>query len=131
MEQKLQGRKLMTECNKCGTGIEPGESYEFQGKLLCEDCYMDVMNPPKTCDPWAVHLAKSSIIQDGFQLTALQEEILSLLKEHGPMQMEEITAKLEINEAEFRNAFATLRHMELARGFKKGDNVYYTLFSQE
>ena len=26
----------------------------FQGKLLCEDCCFELMNPPKVCDPLAV-----------------------------------------------------------------------------
>lgn len=119
----------MAECNKCGTNIDADESYDYQGKALCEDCYIDVMNPPKTCDPWAVHLAKSTVIQKGVQLTPLQEKILNLLKEHGALQAEEVTAKLQISESEFRNAFATLRHMELARGCKKDQDTYYTLFN--
>jgi hypothetical protein len=38
-------------------------------------------------------------------------------------------SELKISESEFKNNFATLRHMELARGLKEGDKVSYTLFS--
>jgi hypothetical protein len=38
-------------------------------------------------------------------------------------------SELKISESEFKNNFATLRHMELARGFKEGDKVCYALFA--
>jgi hypothetical protein len=118
----------MAECDSCGTSIEKGEECEHLGRILCEDCYLDALNPPKACDPWAVHTAKSSMAQ-GKHLTPLQEGILSLLKERGASTAEELMNQLEISDSEFKNAFATLRHMELARGFKDGDKVYYTLFA--
>jgi predicted ArsR family transcriptional regulator len=61
-------------------------------------------------------------------LTAEQQEILDLIKKNGPLTAEEICTKLSINSNELQRNFATLRHMELARGFKRGNQVYYTLF---
>jgi hypothetical protein len=121
-------RDQMAECNSCGVSIEKGEEFEHLGRTLCEDCYLDALNPPKACDPWAVHTAKSSMAQ-GQQLTPQQEKILALLKDRGPLTAQEVMSELKISEAEFKNSFATLRHMELARGFKEGDKVSYTLFS--
>jgi len=118
----------MAECNSCGVSIGKGEEFEHLGRTLCEDCYLDALNPPKACDPWAVHTAKSSMAQ-GQQLTPLQERILTLLKDCGPLTAQEVMSELKISEAEFKNSFATLRHMELARGFREGDKVSYTLFS--
>ena len=118
----------MAECNSCGVSIEKGEEFEHLGRTLCEDCYLDALNPPKACDPWAVHTAKSSMDQ-GQQLTPLQERILVLLKDRGPLTAQEVMSELKISESDFKNNFATLRHMELARGFKEGDEVSYTLFS--
>jgi hypothetical protein len=118
----------MAECDNCGISIEKGEECEHLAQTICEDCYFDAVNPPKACDPWAVHTAKSSMAQ-GQQLTPLQDKILSLLEERGRLTAKELLSQLEINDSEFRNAFATLRHMELARGFKEGEEVYYTLFA--
>lgn len=118
----------METCSKCGTAIEKDEIFEHGGRVLCEDCYLDVMNPPKACDPWAVYTAKS-LGSQGQQLTATQERILSFLKKRGPVTAKEIMEDLGISESEFKNSFATLRHMELARGFKEGSEIYYTLFS--
>jgi hypothetical protein len=118
----------METCTKCGAAIEQDEKYEYHGGTLCEDCYLDVLNPPKSCDPWAVHTAKSFATQ-GQQLTTSQERILNLLKERGPVTAKEVMETLNISESEFKNSFATLRHMELARGFKQDNEIYYTLFS--
>jgi hypothetical protein len=115
------------KCDKCGVEVPSEEKFEHSGQTLCEDCYLDIVTIPKTCDPWAVHSAKNtSPISDG--LTAEQQEILDLIKKNGPLTAEEICTKLSINSNELQRNFATLRHMELARGFKRGNQVYYTLF---
>jgi hypothetical protein len=118
----------MATCSVCGTDMDQDEEHEHLGRSLCEDCYLDALNPPKACDPWAVHTARSSAAYSQ-HLTELQENILTLLKKHGPLTAAELLKLLQVTEAEFKRAFATLRHMERARGFKKGDEVYYTLFS--
>jgi hypothetical protein len=118
----------MAACSKCAANIEAGEEHEHLGATLCEDCYLDALNPPKACDPWAVHTARGFTGQNP-QLTGLQEGILGLLKKRGPMTADDIISTLGVSASEFRNAFATLRHMELTRGFKQGDQICYTLFT--
>ncbi len=117
------------KCERCGAAInDKSDAYEYGGQILCEDCYLDIMATPKACDPWAVHSAKN-IAGDKPVLTPLQEKILSLIKEKGPITAEEICNTLGISESEFRSNFAPLRHMELARACKVGDRVCYTLFN--
>lgn len=117
------------KCEKCGSEIAPDELYEYAGQKLCEDCYLAKVATPKVCDPWAVHSAKIAS-KDRILLTPLQERILNLIKEKGPLTAEEICNYLNINENEFRSNFAPLRHMELAKAFKKEDKVYYDLFKR-
>jgi hypothetical protein len=117
----------MDKCGKCSAAVEPQETYEYAGETLCEDCYLERMAKPVTCDPWAVYSAKRTN-EKGVELTDIQQRILDLLKDNGALTAPEICARLEISEAQFQNNFATLRHMELARGFKDGDQVRYTLF---
>jgi len=117
----------MRNCAKCGASIDAPEIYEFAGESLCEDCYLERVARPITCDPWAVHSARSSSGK-ALQLTDIQGRVLNLLKEKAPLQAFEICRELGISEAQFQNNFATLRHMELARGFKDGDKLSYTLF---
>ena len=116
------------KCEKCAVEVSAEDQFEHSGHTLCEDCYLDIVTIPKTCDPWAVHSAKNTaLISDS--LTAEQQEILDLIKKNGPLTAEEICTELSINRNELQRNFATLRHMELARGFKRGDQVYYTLFN--
>jgi hypothetical protein len=63
------------DCSRCNSHIEEGESREHAGQTLCEDCYLEVLNPPQACDPWAVHLAKSDKLRTGVQLTPLQQQL--------------------------------------------------------
>jgi hypothetical protein len=117
----------MMKCEKCGDDLSPQEAREFAGKNLCDDCYLDAVAMPKTCDPWAVYSAKNSVSQE-MVLTSEQQRILDHIKTRGPLTLEQICGELKLSEQEFRNNFATLRHMELARGFKRGEQVCFTLF---
>jgi hypothetical protein len=117
----------MMKCEKCGDALSPEDAREFAGRQLCDDCYLDAVAIPKTCDPWAVYSAKKTVSQD-VVLTPDQQRVLDQLKSRGPLTLEQLCGELNLSEEEFRNNFATLRHMELARGFKKEDQVWYTLF---
>ncbi len=117
----------MSNCVRCGASVDGTDTYEFAGELLCEDCYLEQRVKPVTCDPWAVYTARNTSGKAP-QLTDLQERILNLLKEKGPLQATDICSQLGISEMQFKNNFATLRHMELARGCKDGDKVRFTLF---
>ena len=115
------------KCEKCDVEMLPEDSHTHSGKTLCEDCYLDIVAAPKTCDPWAVYSAKKTVAQDT-TLTAEQQQILDLLKTRGPLSLERICTDLDISEDEFRHNFATLRHMELAKGCKMGNRVCFMLF---
>ena len=118
------------QCGKCNKEIEKQQGYEYQCKLFCEDCYMDVLSPPKACDPWAVHSAQTFLKgKDKLStLTPLQMTIVGYIKEKGEVAMEEIITNLNLTEEEFRREFATLRHMEVLRGEKKNGKIVYKLF---
>ncbi len=118
----------MSKCKKCGISVEASETYEFAGESLCEDCYLERRVKPVTCDPWAVYSARNTVGK-GSQLTEIQGRILDILKSKGPIEAPEICRELDITDLQFQNNFATLRHMELARGCRVGDKVCYTLFS--
>ena len=115
------------KCEKCTSEISLDDMYEHSGRTLCEDCYLDVMATPKVCDPWAVYSAKNTMSQDMI-LTPRQQKIFDLIKTKGPLTPDRICADLGISEEQFRRNFATLRHMELAKGCKVAGQVCYTLF---
>ena len=117
------------KCNRCGSAIEPGEEREHLGQIICEDCYMDVLSPVRTCDPWAVYSAKSFEKHSGgtLTLTPIQSKILSILKETGGIEPTALLRQLgdKLTPKELEREFAALRHMEKARGEKQGDRIVW------
>jgi hypothetical protein len=118
------------QCERCGLLLKEGESYDFHGKVLCEDCYIYESNPPKACDPMAVVAALSIRKQLGQLgtngLTELQRKICSVIEQRGKITKEELLKIINIKPEELERQFAILRHCELIRGFKEGDKVYLT-----
>ena len=91
---------------------------------------MDILSPPKACDPWAVHSAQTFLKgKDKLSsLTPLQLKIVEFIRGKGDVAMEEIVTNLDLNEEEFRREFAVLRHMEVLRATKKREKLFYVLF---
>lgn len=124
--------EIMMNCDQCGIGIEQGEEREYRGQVLCEDCYMDALSPVRTCDPWAVHSAKHLEMHSGVSaaLTPIQREILDIMRETGGVEpvdlVERLRGRLTVKELE--REFSSLRHMEKARGEKRGNRVYLRLW---
>ena len=116
------------KCQQCSAAIAPGEEREHLGRLLCEDCFIDVLTPAKSCDPWAIYSAKSFEAHAGSaELTPLQSEILEILETTGGIEPAELFEKLSGKSppAEVEKAFATLRHMEKVRAEKRDEIIYW------
>jgi DNA-directed RNA polymerase subunit RPC12/RpoP len=121
---------MLAQCARCGKKIEKHQGYEHQGNLFCEDCYMDILSPPKACDPWAVHSAQTFLKgKDKLStLTPLQLKIVNYIKEKGEVTIEEMIKNLNLTDEELRREFAVLRHMEILKATKKGEKIFYILF---
>ncbi len=44
---------------KCGAGIKDNQAIQIHGKIVCENCYIDLAAKPKTCEPWAVYSGRN------------------------------------------------------------------------
>lgn len=126
---KVTGCNDTMNCEKCGIEIPNGEEATHSGTTLCEDCYIDALAAPKVCDPWAVYTAKKEMGENP-ELTVLQNQMLAFLTKEGPVTDRRVCEALNISLQEFKINFTTLRHMELTRATKKGDQVLYTLFDK-
>jgi hypothetical protein len=116
-------------CTKCGAPLEAAEARDYLGQVLCEDCYLTALSPVRTCDPWAVHTARSlKDLPGGHSLTPGQQRFYDLVQEKGSVSIPEAMQALGVSEAELRREFATLRHMEMLRACKKDDLILITLF---
>jgi len=118
------------KCARCETLIPDGEEREHLGRMLCEDCYMDALSPAKTCDPWAVHSAKTFGRERGgrFELTELQKKILEILKETGGARPEHLVERLNISPMDLEREIAALRHMEKVCGELRKGKKYMKLW---
>ena len=118
------------ECCRCKANLTEGESYDLQGKVLCEDCYMYETNPPKACDPTAVSSALSMRKQLGQTgttgLNELQQKIYRTVAESGKITKEELVKVLNIKSQQLEQEFAFFRHCELLRAFREDGKVFFT-----
>lgn len=118
------------ECDKCKETINEVDARELHGRTLCEECYMDALSPAKTCDPWAVHSAKSFSKDENFKVivTETQSRILDILKECGGAEPEVIIDRLQIKQSDFERDMAALRHMEKIRAELRDGKKFFRLW---
>lgn len=115
-------------CARCQEEIPEGEEMNYMGQSLCEDCYVEVIDPPRTCDVAAVYSAKLARKQAGQEgtegLTELQKEIFEYVKLNGKVTLETLAKKLQLTKWQLEKQFTTLRHCELLKGTKIDGVVY-------
>ncbi len=119
-------------CERCGLILEENQVNNYQGKVLCEDCCFDIMNPPKACDPLAISSTLSirkQLGQTGTEgLSDLQKQIYNIVMERGRVSQEELTAIFKLTPQELERQFVILRHCELLRLAKEGVTIYLTKY---
>lgn len=121
-------------CQRCKDEIQEEDKYEHMGQILCEDCYIEAIDPPRTCDVTAVYSAKLARKAAGHQgtegLTELQKDVYNYIKSEGPVTHEQIMKKFRLAKWELDKTFATLRHCELVRGFRQEGQIFVTIWEE-
>jgi late competence protein required for DNA uptake (superfamily II DNA/RNA helicase) len=122
------------KCKRCNRQLSDNESYEYLGEILCEDCYIDKYQASITaCDPLAVHAATRSRKKLGLEgaqgLTDQQRAIYEFVKNQGRATREEIMQKLNLTGSQMQAQLAILRHCQLVKGQKEGNQIYLVPFS--
>jgi late competence protein required for DNA uptake (superfamily II DNA/RNA helicase) len=120
------------KCQNCGKEVSEDEVFATDGKTLCEDCYIDVGHRIRICDPWGERsktiFRKSHGLEGTEGLTDLQKEIYEFIQTRGKATKMEIMEEFKLPATELDNQFAILRHCQLLKGRKEGDNVYIVLW---
>jgi len=123
---------MAIKCSKCRGKVEEEDFYHHQGQRVCEDCYMELLQRPKTCDVAAVQMAKKHRQKTGQTgtegLLDIQKKIYNFILESEKATRQEIMAALNISELELDKQIAILRHCELVKGRKEGSQVYMVPF---
>jgi late competence protein required for DNA uptake (superfamily II DNA/RNA helicase) len=120
------------KCQNCGKEISEEEVYTTEGKTFCEDCYIDVGHRIRVCDPWGERSKRIFREDHGLTgtdgLTDLQKEIYEYIRGKGKATKRELMEKFKLPATELENQFAILRHCQLLKGKKEGDEVYIVLW---
>ena len=123
---------MTVKCDRCDREIYADHSYQYLGRTLCEDCYIDIRYPAKTCDPWAVYSATRSRETLGLKgtegLTELQKAIYEFVRGKSKVTREQLIENFGLTEAELQTQLATLRHCELVKGYKEDGRIYLVPF---
>lgn len=122
-------------CERCGDLIPEDESFNHRGKTLCEDCYIGALQPPKSCDVAAVHSAKTHRQLSGESgtdgLTELQQSIYNRILEVSKLTRQNLMEEFNLKEWDLDKQIAILRHCELVKARKIGDQIYIVPFNME
>ncbi len=116
-------------CDKCSDRIEKNEERNHKSQILCEDCYIDILAPVKSCDPWAEYSARSFSDNSAESLTAIQKEIINTLKKNSESEPKTIHEKMTtgIPYSEFERNFLTLKKMGKFKGEKRDGILFISL----
>ena len=128
-EQLFLGGEIMAvKCTRCQEEIPNRDVHYHQDQQVCEDCYMEVLQRPKTCDVTAVQMAKKhrqASGQTGTEgLLDIQKNIYNYIVEHEKATRQQVMEALDVSELELDKQIAVLRHCELVKGRKEGNQVY-------
>lgn len=103
-----------------------------EGQILCEDCYIMIVNRVHACDPLAARAAQRFRKASGFEatkgLTEQQRAIYEFIKSRGKVTSVELFSRFLLSPQELENQIAILRHCEMVKGQKEGNTVYLTTF---
>lgn len=119
-------------CDLCKQDFAEDEMIDHGGEKLCEDCHVEALSVPKTCNPMSVRSARitrENLGQKGAAgLLPIQEQIYNYIREKKQVARDEAAQAFNLSQKELEKHFAVLRHCELVRGFKEGNKVYLTTF---
>ncbi|AKB17413.1 MULTISPECIES: hypothetical protein [unclassified Methanosarcina] len=119
-------------CPGCGKEIPGDESIKENGQAICEDCYLEGHQKIKFADPMAVRSKKLFRKQHGFEgsegMTELQKELYDFILTEGGATPEKISKLFELTLQETMNQLAILRHCELLKWRKMGEEMYMVPF---
>jgi len=116
------------KCSRCSREISEDQSYVHQGKVLCEDCLMDIGLSIKECDPWATYVDTHTRERMGLKgaegLTEMEKKVYEFVKSKGKATREEVMEKFSLSELDLKAQLITLMHSELVKEHSEGDQMY-------
>jgi hypothetical protein len=121
-------------CSRCNKVISEDQSYVYNGKVMCEDCVMDVGLTLKECDPWATYVDTNARKRHGStgtaELTDLEARTYELIKARGRSTKSEVMDSLKITEPDLDAQLITLMHLDMVKELGEGGKRYLVAVTQ-
>ena len=118
----------MVNCNRCNREISEDRSYVHQGKILCDDCLMDIGLSVKECDPWATYVDTHTRERLGLKgtegLTETEKKVYEFIKSKGRVTREDVMAEFSLSKLDLNAQLIPLMHSELVKEHSEGDTMY-------
>lgn len=122
-------------CTRCKREISENQSYVHQGRVLCEDCLMDIGLSAKECDPWATYIDKSVQLRKGLKgadgLSDMQKKVYELVKDRGRTTRDEVIKELGISEVDLNTQLGPLMHGDLIKERSEKGTMYLIITSSQ
>lgn len=105
----------MAKCPRCQAEVEEKELRPLMNEKVCEDCYINLVDFTKECDPWASYTAKRTMEQQGSKLNPDQQKLYDLVKVKKEIPVKVAAKELGWDDAKMHNEIITLRHLEMIK----------------
>ncbi len=123
------------KCTRCDRELSEEQSYVHQGRVLCEDCLMDIGLSIKECDPWATYIDRAAQLRKGLKgaegLSDMQKRVYELVKDKGRATREEVMKNLAISESDLNAQLVPLMHADLIKERSEKGTMYLIIPSGE
>lgn len=117
----------MATCPRCRAEVAAEELRPLLGEQVCEDCYIQLVDLTKECDPWATYTARRTMEQQGSRLSADQQKLKDLVAARGEIPVKLAAKELGWDEAKIHQEVVALRHLELIKTRVLGPDVILSL----
>jgi recombinational DNA repair protein (RecF pathway) len=115
-------------CSRCNRELTENQTYVHEGKILCEDCLMDIGLSTRECDPWATFVDISARKRHGEKgsagMTETEAKIYDYVKKQGKATRPEVMQRLGLAEADLNVLLIPLMHSELLKERSESGTMY-------
>jgi DNA-directed RNA polymerase specialized sigma subunit len=114
------------KCSRCGRNVTEEQSHVYQGKVMCDDCLMDIGLSVKDCDPWATYVdtRQRQGLNAAEGLSEMEKKVYEFVKRKGKATRKEVMKNLRLSEADLNAQLLPLMHSDLLKEHAEGDKTY-------
>lgn len=117
----------MPTCPRCQKEFPAEDFRPLLGEQVCEDCYIQLVDLTKECDPWATYTARRTMEQQGSRLSPDQQKLKDLVATRKEIPLKLAAKELGWDEAKIHQEVVTLRHLEMLKTKVLGPDIILTI----